>query len=534
MIKLLIVDDEEEIRRGIRNLIDWPANGIEVCGEAGDGGQALQAIDQRRPDIVLLDIRMPEMSGLEVARTMRERKLAARPIILSGYDDFSFARQAMACGVSDYLLKPCLPEDILGTVLKLKLEIESDRLESERRQALQAKLNESLPLLREKRLSDWLRGEAGAASPLPEWPGTGGIPSADCRWIAAIVRMDEGWPSGAESPLEPGNEKLGPIVRQGVAAALAAGRANVAVIDDRDGMAVLAALGPGRDKIDHVRSLTELKNDIQALHGFTVSIGIGTACSGIAGLRRSYEEAVQAIEGRFLTGGGSVLTFKPSDLSRSPLPEYPAEAEKQLLAAIRSGRTAPVEAALDTFFASLQPGPASRERVAKCCTALLMSLYRLCIETRTDPDGIFGPRMSSIDRILKLQTLGQMKSVVRHAAISLRDKLSAKQSGHKTIEQALRFIHDNYDKELSLELVSSHLYVNANYFCLLFKQHMGVGFIDYVHRVRIERACEGMRDFPYKTYEIAAKVGYSNEKYFCRIFKQVTGMTPSQYRASVS
>lgn len=278
MIKLLIADDEEEIRKGIRHQIDWLANGVEVCGEAEDGTQTLQSIVEQQPDIVLIDIRMPEMSGLEVAEAIRQRRYNVKSIILSGYDDFSFAQQAMKLGVSEYLLKPCLPSDILSTVLKVTSEIRRDRAEKERQQKLQAKLDESLQLLRQKGFAERLRGEADPAS----------------------------------------------------------------------------------------------------------------------------------------------------------------------------------------------------------------------------------------------------------------DMLQRKKNGNKSIDQAIRFIRDNYDKELNLELISSRLFMNANYFCLLFKQHVGVNFIDYVHQVRIEKACEILRAYPYKTYEVAAKVGYTNEKYFCRIFKRLTGMTPTQYRDTVS
>ena len=156
MIRLMIVDDEEEIRNGIQNVIQWEANDIIVCGEAANGKEALKLIEELSPDVLLLDIRMPVMGGIELLETIASKNLPVKSIILSGYDDFSYAQNALKLGASDYLLKPCRPEEIIKTVLKVKNIIEDENKKKEAYSHLKAEFNKVLPVLKEKYLAKLL------------------------------------------------------------------------------------------------------------------------------------------------------------------------------------------------------------------------------------------------------------------------------------------------------------------------------------------------------------------------------------------
>ena len=238
------------------------------------------------------------------------------------------------------------------------------------------------------------------------------------------------------------------------------------------------------------------------------------------------------MEARFARGGCLVRYEElAGEEPEEAAPNYPFTEEKQILHSVQNGHHAALERQVDAFFEALAPpGPPSRDHAVRCCTALLLSLYHLCLETRSNPDDVFGRGLASIDALLGAATLRQLKDNALHTADEVCRKINSRKSGHKTVEQAVAFIEADFAGELTLDIVANRVYVNPNYFCLLFKQAMGVNFIDYVHKVRIGKACEGLSAYPYKTYEIAAKVGYANEKYFCQIFKKLTGLTPSQYR----
>ena len=151
-LKLIIADDEAEIREGINRAIPWNENGIEVVGLAFNGREALRMIEAFEPDILLLDIRMPVMNGLEVLEKLPEQKKLPKVAILSGYDDFSYCRQALRSGVSDYLLKPCRPQEILAVIGRIREQILTAECEASKWQYLQEQFRENLGLLREKLL----------------------------------------------------------------------------------------------------------------------------------------------------------------------------------------------------------------------------------------------------------------------------------------------------------------------------------------------------------------------------------------------
>lgn len=528
-MKLLIVDDEEDVRNGIRTMIDWEGNGIEVVGEAEDGLQALQAARYWKPDILLMDIRMPEMNGLQVAETLKAEGHEAKSVLLSGYDDFSFARQALKFGVSEYLLKPCLPEDILGAVLKLKTEIRREREHRDLHASIQAMFDAQLPYLKERFLLKCLRGELTAAENIEDGFASYRIAIPPRQACAAIVTIDE-YGSFSDRVADGDLAYLQLAVRSAAEASVGSRRPLELVVDQED-LVLVGHLGSATEEAEWLDGLAAMQEELRARFGFTVSVGVGEACEDMRSLHRSYSEATQALEARFALGAGCLIRYRELAESSPAATHYPLSEEKQLVQAVRHGNFDALDKQTDAFFAALHP--ASREHVSRCCTALLLSLYHLVLEKRSNPDDLFPRGLASVGDLLNVPTLRQMKDNVLKTASGVSRKINGRKPGHKTIEQAVAYIRLHYAGELSLETVASRVFVNPNYFCLLFKQETGIGFIDYVHKVRIEKACEHLDGRKYKAYEIAAMVGYANEKYFGQIFKKLTGMTPSQYRERV-
>ncbi len=527
-MKLLIVDDEEDVRNGIRGMIDWQANGIEVCGEAEDGERALHYASLLQPDILLMDIRMPEMNGLQVAEALKEAGNAAKIILLSGYDDFVFAQQALKFGVSEYLLKPCLPEEILATVLKLKTDIRQEREKRDMYASIQAMFDEQLQHLKESFLLKCLRNELASTEDPKENFDIYKIKLPPRQANVTVVRIDD-YGDFVRHALDRDVAFLRLSVRN-AAEAFVGSRLRLEVIDDQDDIVLVSHLASEDDESALLEGLSRMQEELKTRLGFTVSVGTGRTYADIGQLHLSYSEAVQAMEARFALGVGCLIRYDELAETASPAPNYPFSEEKQIVHSVKNGNYDGLERQIDAFFAALGPGSPSRDHVARCCMALLLSLYHLCLETRSNPDDIFGKGLASIDELVNATSLQQMKANVLSATEAVSRKINSRKTGHKTIEQAVDYIQTHYANELTLETVSNSVYVNPNYFCLLFKQTMNIKFIDYIHKVRIEKACEGLEAYPYKTYEIAAKVGYANEKYFCQIFKKHTGLTPSQYR----
>ncbi|QGQ94768.1 response regulator [Paenibacillus psychroresistens] len=530
MIKLLIVDDEEVVRDGIRLTIDWLSNGIEVCGEAEDGNQALELIHELKPDILLMDIRMPLMNGLQVIEAVYAAQIPLKFIFLSGYDDFSYAQQAMKFGASAYLLKPCMPEEILDTILKVKSELQDQQSRKEMYESLQLKFTENLPFLKEKFLVKLIHNEANTNQHLVEnfevfklaIDPTGPI-------NVAIIQIDDHLV--LKDTLENKEVELIKIAVKKIINEIIEAAYCCEVFEHKNDFIILAAVDGDPDRYN--RLLDQIKASIKRLLGFTVSVGVGRIYDDFSHIHRSYMEAVKSIDARFLLGTDSLIHFE--DMTYEEVEEfiYPIQAEKNVLSSLKTGNALELSSRLELFFTTISRDTSSKDHMLKSCLMLCLSLYHIGVEMNMKTDDIFGQGLSSIDNILKLGTLEQIKEKIGLITHSFLEQTLNRKSSNKIIESSLKYIAENYDKDLNLDKVANSIYINPGYFCLLFKKTVGTNFIDYLNKIRIEKACEQLKDIHAKSYEVAFKVGYSNEKYFYQIFKKYTGMTPTQYRESI-
>ena len=532
MFSLLIAEDEEDIRKGIANFINWNAQGIEICGEAEDGTQALKLIRELSPDIVLIDIRMPEMNGLKVIETIHSENLPVKSIIISGYDDFSYVQEALKLGVSCYLLKPCRPEEILENVLSVKAEIENERSKKKIYEELLLKFNENLPLIKDHYLTRLIPFESNYMSKMLEDFELYKINIKAKNILIAIVRIDNIQESYAVI-----NSKDLELTRFAVKNTLdevISSKFKCEVFENDDGIIIIANVDKNLYYKEFLPLLEKVKKFVRDNMDFTISIGIGRVYNDISDIQYSYSDALGAIEAMFLMGTDSIIEYEalPDEVINDNC--YPMNEEKKILNSIQTGNIFELEQRLEEFFIRLNPGRLSKEITLKSCLALVFSLYHLCVETHTNSEEIFGQEFSVVDSFLKIDTLSQMKEKLVKIAMKLLEKVNSEKVSNKIIEQSLKYIENNYHRDLSLVKVANSVFISPKYYCLLFKQSMGINFVDYLNKLRIESACELLKDVRLKTYEIAYKVGYSNDKYFCQIFKKYKGISPTQYRGNIA
>jgi two-component system, response regulator YesN len=528
MIKLLIADDEEEIRSGIRDIIDWKSNGISVCGEVENGLEALKIIQETAPDILLLDIKMPEMDGIQVMEHLApESKM--KIIILSGYDNFSYAQKALKLGASDYILKPCHKDVILQTVLRVKEGIESELKNKIFFDQLQAQFNHSLPLLKEKYLIKLLNTAYDSELKLLENFELFKINIPTKPIVVAVVNID--YPYHFYEQFTRDAELMKFAIRN-ICTETIYQRFFHEIIEYNGDIIILVSLDP-KQREQLLQLLEQIKDTIKLNLSFSVSIGIGNIEEDIHRIHLSYVEALKSIEAKFFLGADTIIQYQ--DIHSSVIEDalYPIAEEKSVLNCIAQGNEAELDVAIDGFFTVLSPEKRSKICFTRCCLALYLSIYHFCIERALHEDETLDHNFSTLDSILKLETMSEMKEIIINSAKYAMSRVNRKKGNNKTIEMAVKYIEENYAKDISLENISRSVYLSPSYFSLLFKQVMSINFVDYLNKVRIENACELLKDIQYKTYEIAYKTGFHDEKYFSFIFKKVTGMSPSQFRSNI-
>lgn len=526
MIKLMLVDDEIEIRQGIRDMIDWQANGIYVCGEAGNGKEAISQAEKLEPQIILVDISMPIMNGLEFIEYLSIKKPSIKTVIVSGYDDFTYAQKALKLGAADYLLKPCRPAEILNTVLKLADEIKNEKSKLENLNKLKIQLRESLPLLKEKFLLRLLKEQnkyLGSVEEKAEFLKL----KIELSGVKVLLISIDNYSSLVD---ELGNEdmELYKFAVNNIAEEILGDYYKCEVFGVDDDIAVVLNFDERQDETHLKELLKSIKSNINSYMCFTVTIGIGSNYKKISGIHSSYNEALQCLESRFFLGEDSIICYGDINTSESEQMVLPIEEEKQIIVALKTGDREELKTAYDIFFEDISKNK-NPKHALDSCTALLFSIYHLCIERNININEVMNQN-SLFEEIAKLDTVHQLKSRLFETINTVFDKLNKGKSFNKIISMAVEFINQNYQKDISLEIIAQELHFSAGYVGLLFKQSMGMSFVDYLHKVRIGKACEILRDYRLKTYEVSNQVGYFDEKYFTQIFKKITGMTFTQYR----
>lgn len=525
MTRLMLVDDEIEIRQGIRDIIDWSSNKITICGEASNGKEAIALINELNPHIILVDISMPVMNGLELIEYLSVNKPLIKTIIVSGYDDFSYAQRALKLGASDYLLKPCRPEEIISTVLKSADIIKNESNNIENISRLKTQLRESLPLLKEKFLLRLIKEEYKYLGNIEERAEFFKLKIKLNSGNVILISID----NYSLLTEKFGNEdvELYKFAVKNIAEEILGNHFSCEVFEVDDDIAAIINFDQQVDL--QLKTLAQMiKSNINSYLDFTVTIGIGSTFFGASNMHTSYLKARKCLEAGFFIGEDSIITSEDINISDSNYPSFPIEEEKKIITAIKTGDSEELKKFYSVFFEEISKSN-NLKQVVNSSMALLFSIYHLCIERNINISEIM-KQETVFDELSKLDTVHQLRESLFETINWVFDRISKGKNTNKIVGMAVDFIDNNYHRDISLEMISQELFFSAGYIGMLFKQVMCMSFVDYLHKVRIEKACELLKDYRLKTYEVAKKVGYFDEKYFSQIFKKVTGMTCTQYR----
>ncbi|MBD3920002.1 response regulator [Paenibacillus sp. PR3] len=529
MYRLLIVDDEERARTGIRMLIDWAAHGIEIVGEARDGAEALEIMEGTGVDILLTDIRMPVMDGLELIEQVSKLYPAAKCIIMSGYDEFAYAQKAMAAGAVDYLLKPSRRQEILDLVVKITNDIAKRRQENEKLEGLRSGFRESFPFLKEYALNRLVMSENPPLERLMSNLKLSDITFPLPFFGVLVVKIDN---------LHLVQQKYGSVdielykyALKNIAEETFIPICHSAAFEDNDDIVLLMNADEWLDTKLIVPYAEATQHNAMRFLPFTVSIGIGSFDQSIRHFRVSFLEAQKALNARFYEGDSKITDYleaaEEEDFTQT---SYPLENERAVLQAIGKGDETAIRGSLQDFLASLKPESSSKESVINSIYALYFALYRDCIERNVNVNEVFGSGLDEIPRMMARSGLEHIMTTLTETALTIADQLSTRKNGNKLFESILAYVQEHFRLDISRESVAREVYVTPGYISYLFKQQLQTSFIEYLHRIRIEYASRLLRDPSLRISDIAHESGYQDEKYFFQVFKKYSGMTPTQYR----
>jgi len=543
-LTLMIAEDEEAIREGIVHMIDWKAHQIEVIGQAGNGKEALALMDHREPDLLLTDIRMPLMNGLELIEAARLKGYDFRAIVLSGYNEFSYAKQAITLGVVDYLLKPCRPEDILDTVLKAKQGIEKERSMEYEKIKRERSWHKNAPLLKSQVLSQWIHHPPVPLERREELISELSMAIRAEGPQIGLVSFDLEPPASPDSGrdfvllryagLNIISETLGPIYQ-----------GQIETFYDGYHLLWIGSGSPGADSRMSYLAPAHLKEEISKLQGnlekylkLSISIAVGSCRPHISEAHLSYKEANQAMESRFMNGKGGVYFYTPESGGFPAQPDGHSimddpelnVLEDEMLAAVAAGSYENALDLLEQWLDIFRGNPWSlKQEVNIRATAFVVRLKRLTQEKQVNEFEWKQHIVTWMEQAPQVETLEELSTILNKIMQNVVAAFSKHRPLHRTVVTALDIIRHKYNTNLTLEYVAKEAFVSNTYLSSLFRQELGVNFLDYLHQYRVEEAKKLLRQ-NLKMYAVAKLVGYGEERHFSATFKKWTGLTPSQYQ----
>ncbi len=534
MFKLLLVDDEPIIRKGIKTSIDWSKYDIEISGEASNGKDALEKALVMLPEIVITDIRMPIMDGLSLSESLKKMLPDTKIIILSGYEDFSYAKKALSLGVTEYLLKPVGAEELISLIVKVKNDITSGRVKKNLLMKKNIILNENYLQIKSNLVNKLLKNEFTSADYVFEQAEMMNLDLTGPEFLVFVISMDdfliitEGMPDKEKELM-----KFSVInISEELLSSFFSGLVCYSEFDHLIGV----INGKNLDDIIVNDFFREIQQCINKYLKLSISIGIGSMSASILDISRSYSEALAALKNKIFLGKGLILqhkSVKAANVSEETV-LYPFSEEKEILNYLKALNTEGIAITLNNIFNRFDQNSATPENIKNICCRLVVIAVNCIEEMGINFQNSFGTHFNPYMEIEKLEILDDLYNWLiaffNRSILLIQENKTLKFKS--IIKFALHYIEQNYNRDISLNEIANMVYVTPNYLSRIFKEEMNVNFVDWLNKLRIEKAKALLLETTFKTYEVADKVGYRDYKYFSYIFKKITGNTPKEFKES--
>lgn len=535
LYRIILADDEEEVRRAIIRKMDWEALGFQVVGDAENGQDALEKIEQLEPDVVMTDIRMPYMDGLTLTARIRAKYPSIKVLIFSGYDDFEYAQQAIKLNVTEYILKPVNVEELTGILERVRENLDEEIKQRRDVTLLRESYRSSLPILRELFLNELVRGTADGAvieSRLQEYEVD--ILHAD-RWITAVISVEQNEMNGAAGLSLHQEQELIPISVRKLTEDHLKAYGRFAVFNAREGITIIAALEADRRIPGFLDLLEDICKESRRILEVPVTIGVGLSCSSLETLRTSYQSATDALGYKAIVGSGSVIYIRDMEpVSRGKL-QLEAKDEAELVAAIKFGPREQIDASARMIAGRMDDVKVHVRQYQAYMASVINCLIRLTQKYDQDMSQVFGECRDYEELLGRMEKKEEFARWIAEAGCRIHNSMNQERDNttRQVILEAKRYIQEHYpEPDLSVEKLCSHLHMSPAYFSTMFKKETGQAYIAYLTEIRLNKAVELLNETNDKTYVIAAKVGYQEQNYFSYVFKKKFGVSPTKFRGA--
>lgn len=531
-LKILLAEDEVLERTALSVIIGTSKTQFKLAGEAKNGLEAMDLFIRHSPDIVLMDIKMPGLSGLEATKKIKEMSPATKVVIITAHSQFEYVREAIKLGASDYIVKPYLPNDLLSILEKLGQEIIFERKKEEQEKQLKIKLEKAFPYILMSLGHDLLSGNWDDGKNIrarAEFLGVTNLPSQVL--VADIDRFSAMTLNYTEIQIQFLKNQVYQVITE-----VAHQTPNLVFPFGRDQCVILT--DPGIEATGNFSASLELgekiRSAVEKRTTVTVTVGVGRRYDP-SRLHKSYEEACEAQKlGSFFLGTNRVVSIDELDILKENWGNfYPLESERMLIEKVRIGEKEEALKVANTLIDQLlkQKTTQSLEMAKSRLVELITLLSRAIIESN-DFNELACMNVTYLSKLVRCTDINNLYSWMREV-IGEYIEYGCKKYNSKTsssIHKAVEYIKRNYHKDLTLYEMAQLIYLNPHYFSRVFKQETGHTFMEYLTLIRMEEAKKFLLTTNLNISRIARKVGYQDSNYFSRVFNKKEGVSPGKYR----
>lgn len=539
MIKVLIVDDDAIARTNLKTMIDWGKYGFEIIGEAVNGSNAIQIIDNCVPDIVITDMNMPVMDGVALIEYLESNHHRIKVIALSGYDDFDYVRQSMKRGTVDYLLKHKLdPELLLSTLRITQKVISNDKETIEHIQKLQEQLTVGRSIMKQDFIRQLVLGGTSGIEEIKEKINELGISIGSRNLAVVVAEIDDFTFIKDRFNVKEINKLVSSIVDMSTDVLNDMGKGVVSHIEAGKFVMILSFENMRSDLYinNHaIATIERVKTSIKRYLNITACFSLSRQFNDITEINKYYKEAETALKDKFFKGKDKIIRESATVHISNEFLNLDINDEKRIITALKAVDRQKVKECIQGIFEKVLINRASQKSIQMICAELINIINRVARESAIDAKMIYSDEDIPYNEMKKYETITEVEQWIINIygkLLSLLEVSNINFNFTEPTQKAMEFILRNFDKNISLNDAALYVGVNSSYLSRVFKEDCGKGFTEYLNLIRVEHAKFLIENGDSKLKEIIKSVGFNNYTYFFKVFKDTLGMTPLEYEGN--
>ena len=524
--KVILVDDEEEVIDAIKSRILWEQLGLQIVGSATNGVKALELVEKLQPDIVITDIKMPYMDGLELSRRLNDEYRNVHIIIFTGFDEFDYAKEAVHLEIDEYMLKPINAVELSECLKRVKNSLDKEREEKLNVQKLENYFDDVLPIIQTNFFVSLIEGRVNE-SEYEKFLQAYKIDLNGPYFCFAVFHTSENNVPEEMSPL-----LLSMSVEREIKARIV-GKFKCREFIYLGNTVLIIELKSKEETVELTDVCDKFCKWVNRVIGAVVTAGIGMVCDNISNINNSYDGAREAVSYRVLYGTKRAINIDEITSNKQNMGLQSEETKMhELFKTIYLGNEQEIEAATNREVDRIHSNSNTISQYKLYTMEMVGAFYRFCENNFIDFNDFLGEMSNPYEKVPKMDESTLKKWIVQVSTEMGKQLKSVRNSkSRRLINDAKNIVANRYmEEDLSLDKVCSIMGVSNSYFSSIFKKETGISFVSYLTDYRMDIAAKLILDTNEKSYKIGEMVGYMDANYFSYVFKKKFGISPSKYR----